>query len=85
MDGVLTVALPRAVILALRGGRATRSTMTVRLLLPNGTTAAYDVPVLHAARYTLDDIFSRRLLLLLPFYIFRHERRFASCEGNPEA
>lgn len=53
-----------------------RDVMTVRLLLPSGDAASYDVAVIHVSKYTLEEIFEKGLLFLLPFYLFAHEKRF---------
>ncbi len=34
--------------------------------------------------YSLDDIFEKRLLLLLPFYIFSHEKNFPEYNSNEQ-
>ena len=41
-----------------------------------GGTVEYDVPIMKVQEYTLEDIFSKGLLLLIPFYIFSHEKNF---------
>ena len=33
-------------------------------------------------QYTLDEIFEKKLLFLIPFYIFTHESRFEEYEAN---
>ena len=40
------------------------------------------VKVVKIADYSLDDIFEKRLFMLLPFYIFNYEKRFAEFEGD---
>ena len=36
----------------------------------------HDVPIMKIQSYSLNDIFKKRLLLLIPFYIFSHEKSF---------
>ncbi len=42
----------------------------------------YDILVMKAQKYTIDEIFEKRLLLLIPFYIFSHEDRFEEYEKD---
>ena len=42
---------------------------------PDGTVE-YDVPIMKTQEYSLENIFAKGLLLLIPFYIFSHEKNF---------
>ena len=45
---------------------------------------SYQVLVMKTQQYTLDEIFEKRLLFLIPFYIFTHESRFAEYENDAD-
>ena len=81
-EGVLTVRFPASAILYLRCRAATPDVLTVRIELPGGRSAAYDIPVMKAQRYTPEEIFSKGLLFLVPFHIFAHEGRFVRYERD---
>lgn len=81
-DGVLTVRFPDSAVLYLRCRSSTPDVMTIRIELPGGGLAAYDIPVLKAQRYSPEEIFSKGLLFLIPFHIFSHESRFAEYERD---
>ena len=49
-----------------------------------GGTVEYDVPIMKVQEYTLEDIFSKGLLLLIPFYIFSHEKNFKVYNSNAQ-
>ena len=49
-----------------------------------GGTVQYDVPVMKVQAYSLDDIFEKRLLLLIPFYIFSHEKSFPEYNSSEQ-
>lgn len=49
--------------------------------LPDGTVQ-YDVPIMKVQAYSLDDIFEKSLLMLIPFYIFSHEKGFPEYNSN---
>ncbi len=42
----------------------------------------YGIPAVKSQRYTLQEIFEKKLLLLIPFYIFSHEERFGEYEKD---
>ena len=44
----------------------------------------YDVPIMKVQTYSLDDIFEKRLLMLIPFYIFSHEKGFPEYNSNDQ-
>jgi hypothetical protein len=54
------------------------------VIVTPGGTVQYDVPIMKVQTYSLDDIFEKKLLLLLPFYIFSHEKRFPEYNDNEE-
>lgn len=47
-----------------------------------GGSIAYDISVMKARQYTVEDIFEKNLLFLIPFYIFSHEDCFAEYEKD---
>ena len=49
-----------------------------------GGTVQYDVPVMKIQTYSLDDIFAKGLLILLPFYIFSYEKNFGEYNSNEQ-
>lgn len=49
-----------------------------------GGTVEYDVPIIKMQECSLDDIFSKDLLILSPFYIFSHEKRFMVYNSNEQ-
>ena len=78
---ILTVMLPHSAVLYLRHHASTPDTLKVRLVTPGGTVE-YDIHVMKAQQYTLEEIFGKNLLFLLPFYIFSHESRFGEYEKD---
>lgn len=74
-EETLTVTFPNTAVLYLRVYKSTPDKMKYVIITPGGTIR-YDVPVMKVQNYTLDDIFEKHLLLLIPFYIFSHEKNF---------
>ena len=54
------------------------------VIITPGGTVKYDVPIMKVQTYSLDDIFEKRLLMLIPFYIFSHENSFLEYNSNEQ-
>ena len=52
--------------------------------MADGTRVVYQVPVVRAETFTLGDIFQKKLIFLLPYYIIRYEKSKDSLEENNE-
>ena len=74
---------PASCVLYLRGKNETK-TLKLNLLMADGTRVVYQVPVVRAETFTLGDIFQKKLIFLLPYYIMRYEKSKDSLEENNE-
>lgn len=77
----LTVTFPNTAVLYLRNYKKTPDKMRYVIKTPGGSVE-YDVPIMKVQEYTLEDIFSKGLLLLIPFFIFSHEKDFKVYNSN---
>ena len=77
----LTVRYPLSAVLFLRHTRNTPDTMHIYVETSQGRVL-HEVRVMKLKNYTLDEIFEKRLFLLIPFYILVHENRFKVCNDN---
>lgn len=82
-EETLTVTFPNTAVLYLRNYKKTPDKMKYVIVTPGGTVK-YDIPLMKVQNYTLDDIFEKRLLLLIPFYIFSHEKNFPEYNSNEQ-
>ena len=82
-EETLTVTFPNTAVLYLRTYKKTPDKMKYVLVTPGGTVQ-YDVPIMKVQTYSLDDIFEKDLLMLIPFYIFSHEKGFPEYNSNEE-
>jgi len=82
-EETLTVTFPHTAVLYLRTYKKTPDKMKYVIITPGGTVQ-YDVPIMKVQAYSLDDIFKKRLLMLIPFYIFSHEDRFPEYNNNEQ-
>ena len=80
----LTVTIPHAAVLFLRSKKSTPNFMNILINTPGGAVS-FDVPVMKVQSYSLEQIFDKNLLFLLPFYIFNLEKDFPQCEASEEA
>jgi len=74
-SNILKVTLPHSAALFLRCDASTPDSMKIEIVTPGGSIS-YDIPVMRSQQYTVEKIFEKDLLFLIPFYIFSHESRF---------
>ncbi len=82
-EETLTVTFPNTAVLYLRTYKKTPDKMKYVIVTPGGTVQ-YDIPIMKVQKYSLDDIFEKRLLMLIPFYIFSHEKGFPEYNSNEQ-
>ena len=75
---------PRSCVLYLRNSRNTQDFLEVDVVFPDGGCHLYRVPAIKVENYTKDNIFEKSLLMLLPFYIMRYEKRGHEMSENPQ-
>ena len=78
---ILTVTLPHSAVLFLRHRASTPNKLKIRMITPGGSVE-YDIPVIKSQQYTPEEIFEKKLLLLIPLYIFSHETQFEEYEKD---
>lgn len=54
----------------------------MKVNLPDGDSFQYKAKVVKAQLYDRDEIFKKRLLLLLPYYLMRYEKSFDSIAAD---
>lgn len=84
-EETLTVTFPHTAVLYLRAYRKKKTPDKMKyVIVTPGGTVAYDIPTMKVQAYSLADIFDRRLLFLIPFYIFSHEKKFSEYDNNKQ-
>ncbi|HIY64039.1 MAG TPA: hypothetical protein H9730_11390 [Candidatus Mediterraneibacter stercoripullorum] len=76
-----TVEFPNSAVLYLRSVSKTPDRLRITLKVP-GSSCAYDVPIIKAKQYSIDEIFRKELYFLIPFHIFCYEASFKQCEED---
>ena len=82
-ENVLTVTLPHSAVLFLRCTASTPDMMKIRIVTPEGDIC-YNIHVMKTQMYSIDDVFEKDLLFLIPFYIFTYESRFEEYNTDKE-
>ena len=71
-------------VLFLRNSGNTPDYLEADVIFPDGKTHVYSIPAIKMADYTKDHIFEKNLLMLLPFYIMRYEKKKHDMRKNLE-
>lgn len=82
-DGVI-LNYPDSAVIFLRPGKKIPKAMKITHRLPNGAEVSYEVPALQITDYGVDEIFEKKLLILLPFYLFRFVDEFERMEKEAD-
>ena len=82
-ENVLVLNIPHSAVLYLRHTKNTPDVLRIQVNTSNGSIA-YDIPVMKTKNYTIEQIFEKNLLFLIPFHIFCFENSFKEYEDNPE-
>ena len=80
--GSYEIRFPHSCVLYLRHGRTSPEELKVKVNLPDGGVFWYRTPVVKVQEYTREEIFEKRLLFFLPYYVMRYERQFRRIEGD---
>lgn len=72
-EGKLYMEFPNSCVLYLRGTKDPEF-LTMVIAMPDGRKIDYKVPVIRVQSYTRDEIFQKKLIFLLPYYIMRYEK-----------
>lgn len=75
---------PSSCVLFLRHNSKTPDALSMKVNLPDGDSFQYSAKVVKAQLYGSDEIFRKKLLLLLPYYLLRYEHSldFIATDGD---
>lgn len=78
------INFPYSCVLYLRHTVHTPDVLKVKVNLPDNRHFLYLTPIIKLQEYTREEIFRKRLLFFLPFYIMRYEKELPDLAKNPE-
>ncbi len=84
IENTLTVRFPNSAVLYLRSTVNTPDTSVIQIETPDGSIS-YEVRNLKIKEYSIEEIFRKNLLLLIPFHIFVFESRLEDIESDEDA
>lgn len=74
-NGTFVVQFPSSCVIYLRHNKNTRNQEKIIVRMPDDRKIEYLVPIVKSQEYTKEDIFEKRLYVLLPYYILRYEKQ----------
>jgi len=83
VDDTLKVEISNCAVLFLRSNRNTPDMMHLEITALNGTLTI-DVPVMKTQNYSLEELFEKNLLFLIPFYIFTYDTHLDEYDADEE-
>ena len=75
---------PKSSIIYLRSTKNTVSEEILEIELADGQIITYRVPVLKLRDYSIEEIFEKNLLILLPYYIIKYEKEISKIAKDAE-
>lgn len=72
------IKFPRSCVIYLRTTVTMPDEETLEIEMPDGQIILYRIPVLKLRDYTIDEIFEKNLLILLPYYIINYEKKISA-------
>ena len=80
----IRLRFPHTGLLLLRESPNAPHRARVEMELPGGQIPSYEVPIIRMSDYTIDDIFEKKLYMLIPFYMFNYESRLDEINRSEE-
>ena len=69
------LTFPNSCVLYLRHNSQTKDNAGVRIRFQDGTSHIYKIPIVKVQEYAKEEIFEKKLLAFLPYYLMRYENR----------
>ena len=76
---------PRSCIIYLRSAKSMLSEERMEIIFSNSKSITYQVPVIRLRDYSIEEIFEKNLLILLPYYIMNYEKELSKIAKNEES
>ena len=76
------IEFPQSCVLYVRNHRHLPKYHTAIVKFADGQQVTYQVPIIHAQNYTVNALFEKQLLILLPYHILRYEHFLKSNKTN---
>lgn len=71
--GIYKVFMPKSCVLYVRANEATSKDHQVAVVFPDGSEHTYQIPCIRCDEYSVEEIFAKKLLFFLPYYMARYQ------------
>lgn len=78
------IHFPRSCVIYLRSTLTMPDEEQLEIIMPDGQVILYHIPLLKLKEYSIDEIFEKNLLILLPYYIINYEKKLSNIEKDVE-
>lgn len=78
----ISFQFPQSCMVCVRSRIVKEEALKLQIVMPGGQKVLYEVPVVQAHSFSKEDIFKKRLQILIPFYVLRYEKDIKA--GNNE-
>ena len=75
------MTIPYSAVIFLRAGDEIPDELVISIKYPGGT-ASYKAPTMKIKNYSIEDLFDKKLLLLLPFYGFNFDKKLPEMDSE---
>lgn len=83
VEDILTLSFPKSTVLFLRKTASAPRQLQIQLKIVHPEkTVTWEIPIIYIVDYTLEELFDKNLLLLLPFHLFCYEHAFLEMERD---
>ena len=71
--GIYKVFMPKSCVLYVRANETTPKDHQVIVVFPDGSEHTYQIPCIRCDEYSVEEIFTKKLLFFLPYYMARYQ------------
>ena len=78
--GIFKIFMPKSCVLYVRANETTPKNHQVVVVFPDGNEHTYQIPCIRCDEYSVEEIFTKKLLFFLPYYMARYQNLKAADE-----
>ena len=71
--GIFKIFMPKSCVLYVRANETTPKNHQVVVVFPDGNEHTYQIPCIRCDEYSIEEIFTKKLLFFLPYYMARYQ------------
>lgn len=76
----LSFRFSQSCMVCVRPGIEKEDSLKLQIIMPNGEKVLYEVPVVQAQSFSKEDMFKKKFLIFIPFYVLRYEKDIKVCK-----